>query len=258
MYRLPSNCLIFLFLLAISVPASFATAQFPGENYFEGFIQPSEVWDGSFAFGLNGKSGNSENLDINMDMNLSREDDFAITSLLMTYFYSSNNLGTSTDRFFTEGRQERKLANPNFTWYYTGSFEWDRFKSFDYRLAFHTGIGILLYEDELGFLKSRIGAGASREFGGLNDEWLPELQFGMDWERQITARTKLFATVDYFPNVEDFTDYRLNTRAGFETLLDEALNMSFRVFVFNRYDSTPGPGFKKNDIEYGAALVFGF
>ena len=235
-----------------------ANGQAVGEEFFEGTIQPSDVWDGSFAFGLNGKTGNSENLDINLDFSLNREDDIAITDILMTYFYSSNRTGTTTDRYFTQGRQERKLANPNLTWFYQAAFEWDRFKSFDYRIALHTGIGILLYEYDDRSLRARIGAGASREFGGVNDEWLPELVFGLDWERQLTERTSLFINVDYFPNVEDFADFRLNTRAGFETLLDEALDMRLRMFVFNRYDSTPGPGFQENDLDYGMALVFGF
>lgn len=245
-------------LIALFLASSVVSAQDFGEDYFEGTFQPSEVWDGSFAFGLNGKSGNSENLDINLDLNMSREDDLVITNLLMTYFYSRNALGTSTDRFFGEARQERKLANPNFTWYYSGSYEWDRFKSFDYRLAFHSGLGMVLYEYEDRSLKGRVGAGTSREFGGANDDWIPELALGLDWERQLTARTNLFATVDFFPSFEDFNDYRLNTRAGFETLLDEALDMKLRTFVFNRYDSTPGPGFNANDIEYGLSLVFGF
>ena len=223
-----------------------------GDSFF------GDVWEGDFAVGVNGTNGNSDNLDVNFTLNLKRETDFAITELLATYFYSENSLGTSTDRVFTQGRQERKLANPNFTWFYMGSFEWDRFKSFDSRVALHTGIGIVFLEDDVRSLKGRIGAGASREFGGANDEWLPELQLGWDWERHLTERTKLYSNVDYFPNLENFADYRLNVRAGFETLLDEALDMRFSLFIFNRFDSTPGVGFEENDLEYGSALIFGF
>ena len=81
---------------------------------------------------------------------------------------------------------------------------------------------------------------------------------GWDWERHLTERTKLYSNVDYFPNLENFADYRLNVRAGFETLLDEALDMRFSLFIFNRFDSTPGVGFEENDLEYGSALIFGF
>ncbi|MGI9517303.1 MAG: DUF481 domain-containing protein [Pirellulaceae bacterium] len=228
------------------------------EEVFEGVIVESPVWDGSFAFGLNGKSGNSENYDMNLTFDAKKDGEFAITEFLLTYFYSTNDIATTVDRLYTEARQERKLQNPNFTWYYSGFFERDRFRNFDYRIGAHTGIGILLYEFDDRFLKSRIGAGASREVGGLDDDWKPELQLGLDWERYLTARTKLFATVDAFPNVQDFSDYRVNTRAGVETLLDKALDMRLRAFIFNRYDSTPEPGDGSNDLDYGLSLAFGF
>ena len=249
---------MFILVAMLSCPGTEVSAQVVGEDYFEGWVQPSEVWDGSFAFGLNGKTGNSESLDINLEISLNKENEIAITDFLLTYFYGSNGLGTSVDRLFTQFRQDRKLANDNFSWYYSGSFEWDRFRDFDYRLAVHNGLGFLLYEFEDRTLRTRVGAGASREFGGTMDEWVPELQFGMDWERHLTTRTRLFANIDLYPNMEDFNDYRLNVRTGIETLLDEQLDMRLRSFLFNRYDSTPGIGFRENDLDYGLALVFGF
>jgi putative salt-induced outer membrane protein YdiY len=235
-----------------------ARAQFIREDYFDGMIQPSEDWDGSFAFGVNGTSGNSENSNLNLTVDAKREDDVGITDILLTYFYASNDIATTTDQIFAQARHERKLANPNFTWWFSGFYQRDRFTNFDYRIGAHTGLGILLYEFDDRFLKFRSGAGASREVGGVNDEWIPELQFGLDWERRLTDRTKLFATVDVFPNVQDFSDYRANTEAGIETLLDEALDMRLRAFLLNRYDSTPDPGNVSNDVNYGLSLVFGF
>lgn len=249
---------VFLCLMISLWGVRIGHAQLIGENYFEGIIQPSEVWDGSFAFGLNGKSGNSQNLDINLEFNMNREDEKAITDLVANYFYATNDLATTVDRLFTQARQDRKLANDNFSWYYMGSYEWDRFRDFDYRVSVHTGLGILLYEFEDRSLRSRLGAGASREFGGTMDDWIPELQFGLDWERQLTDRTRLYSNFDLFPNASDFEDYRFNLRTGFETLLDEQLDMRLRAFVFNRFDSTPGVGFQENDMDYGLALVFGF
>ena len=229
-----------------------------GEEIFDGVVVQSEVWDGSFAFGLNGTTGNSENLDINLNVDASRETDMAITDLLLNYFYASNQAGATKDRLYVQGRQDRKLANPNFSWYYSAFYEQDRFQAFDYRLGAHTGLGILLYEYGDRFLKARVGGGASREVGGIDDDWIPELQFGLDWERHISERTRLFANTDMYPNVTDFGDYRINTQAGIETLLDPALDMRLRAFIFNWYDSTPDPGDTENSLDYGLSLVFGF
>lgn len=227
------------------------------DTYFDSWVG-QDVWDGNFAFGLNGRTGNSENVDMNLSIDAKRDDNLSVTDLLLTYFRSTNQIATTTDRLFIQGRQERKLSNPNLSWYYSGSYEWDRFRGFDYRLAFHSGLGLLLYEYDDRKLATRVGAGASREFGGNPDEWIPELQLGADWERQLTERTKLFCNVDLFPNIEDFGDYRVNTRAGFETLIDPEMGMSLRGSIFDRYDSTPAPGFKSNELDYTLSLVFSF
>jgi putative salt-induced outer membrane protein YdiY len=215
-------------------------------------------WVGSFAAGLNGKSGNSQSTDINSTLNLTRETDFATTAIVGSYFYSATNAGTVTDRAFGQWRQERKLANPKWSWFYQSAFEWDRFKAFDYRVALHTGLAYKVYDLDDRKFKLRMGAGASKEVGGLNDDWIPELQFGADWERKISETTRLYASCDYFPNIEDFSDYRINTNAGVDFLLDAERNINFRIFALNRFDSTPPAGNNQNDIDYGLALVVGF
>lgn len=227
----------------------------------DGFAQSlvENPWDGSFAAGLNGKAGNSQNLDINLTLNLARETDVAKTTVLASYFYSANAISTVTDRFFGQARQERSFANrPKLSAFAQGQYEWDRFKAFDYRLALHGGLGYEVYKLDDRFLKVRFGAGASREFGAVDAEWLPELQFGADWERQVTETLKLFANLDFYPNVSDFSDFRFVTNAGLEFVVDAERNINFRMFVLDRYDSTPVAGDRENDIDYGLALVFGF
>lgn len=216
------------------------------------------VWTGTVAAGLNGQTGNSQTTDVNVGVNLSRESERAVTTVLANYFYSENNIATVTDRAFAQFRQERKLANPKWTWYYQAGFEWDQFKAFDYRVSLHSGLAYLLYELDDRFLKLRFGGGASKEVGGPNEDWSPELQFGGDWERKLSEKTRLYATVDYFPNVSDFSDFRMNTNTGIDFLLDGEKNLNFRIFALSLFDSTPPPGNNRNDLSYGIALVVGF
>ena len=249
-------------LLLFSICALVSTAQAQLDfDLAEGEIQEevdSNPWTGSFAAGLNGKTGNSQNLDINMALNMARETDLTNTTFFFFYFYSTTQAATVTDRFFGQARRERKLGNPRWSIFYQVAYEWDRFKVFDYRIALHSGLAFEVFKLDDRFLKLRLGAGASREVGGTNNDWNPELQLGADWERQLTETLKLFATTDFYPNFEDFTDYRLNTNAGLEFVVDAERNINFRMFTFNRYDSTPEPGNVKNDVDYGMALVVGF
>jgi hypothetical protein len=192
---------------------------------------------------------------------LARDTEVTNTTLLASYFYASNDISTVTDRIFAQGRRERKFTNrPKLSVFYQGAYEWDRFKNFDYRIALHGGLAYELYKLDDRFLKLRFGAGASREVGAPapGDDWLPELQFGSDWERNLFEWARLYSTIDLYPNVNDFGDYRLNTLGGVEFTLNERRDINFRIFAFNRYDSTPAAGNKKSDLDYGMALSVGF
>lgn len=225
---------------------------------FSDLTDERKRWDGSVGFGLNGTGGNSQNVDINLSVETQRETADGVTDFLFNYFYSESDLVPSTDRIFSKARHEHKLANPNLNWYYSGTWEWDRFTGYDFRIALHTGAGWLLCRDDVRSLKTRFGAGSSREIGGVQDDWPLELQWGLDWERKLGSKTRLFATNDYYPQFKDFARFRVNTRAGLETVLDPAYGLSLQTFVLNRYNSTPNPGFQANDIDYGVSLGFNF
>ena len=60
----------------------------------------------------------------------------------------------------------------------------------------------------------RFGAGASREFGGVDDEWAAEALFGLDYEYLISDKQRFTMKVDYFPEWEDFGQYRVVSDAG--------------------------------------------
>lgn len=219
--------------------------------------EPS-IWSGSLAAGLNGKSGNSQSVDMNIEMKWIRETDFSKTDLLANYFYSTNQIATVTDRFFGQARQERKIQQGRLSLFAQTAVNWDRFKNYDYRIALHTGLSYELIKEDDRFLTTRLGAGASKEVGAVIDDWIPELQLGVDWERKITYLVKAYCTVDYYPSFTNFDDYRINTNAGLEFLIDWEKDINFRIFAFNRYDSTPPLGNVSSDLDYGFALAFDF
>ena len=216
------------------------------------------AYTGSFAAGFNGKSGNSQNIDFNFAVNVTRDSDFAESIFIANYFYASSDVITTTDRWFSQFRQEIKFTNPRWSWFNQVGVEIDRFKDYDYRIALHTGLSYKVIDEEKRKLKFRFGGGTSSEVGGASGAFSPELQLGADWERKVFENTRIYATSDYFPNVSDFGDFRVNSNAGLDVLVDKQRNINFRIFAQNRYDSTPPAGNQESDLDYGAALVVGF
>jgi len=222
------------------------------------FTSEPSLWSGSFAAGLNGKSGNSQSVDLNIEMNWDRETVSSKTDLIANYFYSTNQLATVTDRFFGQARRELKIRGGRASGFGQIALNWDRFKNYDYRIALHSGLSYEVLTEDFRAFTTRWGAGASKEVGAIIDDWIPELQFGADWEREITDTVKSYCSVDYYPSFKNFDEYRVNTTAGLEFLIDTERDINFRIFAFNRYDSTPPVGNVSSDLDYGFALAFNF
>ncbi|MCG8653695.1 MAG: DUF481 domain-containing protein [Pirellulales bacterium] len=135
--------------------------------------------------------------------------------------------------------------------------EWDQFKAFDLRLNLNGGVGYHWIRDESSTLVTRFGAGASQEIGAPNDDWIAEAVFGIEAEHQITRQQKMKGKVDYFPSWEGFDDYRIVTDVSWEILLDGTDNLSLKLAVTDRYDSTP-QGAEPNDVYYSMLLLYKF
>jgi putative salt-induced outer membrane protein YdiY len=61
---------------------------------------------------------------------------------------------------------------------------------------------------------------------------------------------------EWLPQVDDFSNYKLNTEVGVEAALTTA--MSLRVVGQDRYVSQPPPGLKHNDILLTSQLAYKF
>ena len=188
--------------------------------------------------------------------NLLRKTDLREVTMDFNYALSSTDgvqtqnfwqLDLKHDRIFAEGSPWSFFTNANFLS--------DQFQAFDLRVALNSGIGYRFIDTEDALLKSRVGAGASREFGGPNDDWTPELVLGLDFKRQITARQSVGGSIDYFPSFEDFSDYRIVSDLWWELLIDEEANLSLKFNVIDRYDATP-EGAEPNDIYYSVLMLW--
>ena len=216
-----------------------------------------KIWTGSVELGLAGADGNSENFKLRAGANLKFDSDPHFMKVDLLYSNSSANSILTENRFLGQSRYERKLGDSPWSWFVSGAVETDEFKAFDYRLSGHTGLAYTFVKNDEMLLKTRFGAGGSREFGGTNNSFTPELLFGVDYERKLNDRVKFVANVDYFPNINRFSDYRLEARATLDFLVDPTWNLTLRLGVLDRYDSTP-EGRKPNDIEYNVTLLWKF
>lgn len=218
---------------------------------------PEKLWEGGLELGVNGTEGNTQTFNLRFGAKLKRKTESNSLSGDLDYRRDSADSQETANRGFLDWRFEHFFKDSPWTWFVHGTVEYDEFQAFDLRVALDTGLGYRLINTETTNLTGRFGGGTSREIGGPDDKFIPEAVFGLDVEHKINKRHKVTLTAEYRPDVTDFADYRLNSKAAWEILLDEEMNLSMKVTASDRYDSTPH-GLKPNDLDYALMLLWSF
>lgn len=216
-----------------------------------------KIWTGSAELGLGGSEGNSPNQKIRLGGDLKRETDQNILKADFLYSFASNEDTVTQNRSITKGRYERLLGASPWSLFVSGQAETDEFTAYDLRLSGYGGVGYRFWKTEFSMFKGRLGFGGSQEFGSPDDDFHPEMDFGFDLEHCITKRQKIVASFDYYPTITEWSDYRVQGKVTYDFLIDPEWNITLRLGVLDRYDSTP-QGKKPNDVDYFATLLWKF
>lgn len=216
-----------------------------------------KLWTGGLEAGFNGAEGNSQNLKARFGGNVKRETNQTILKMDWVYTFAAANDVTSENRGLINARNEWIFPTSPWSVFVAGQGEMDQFKAYDLRLSMHAGLGYDFIKNETSLLKGRLGGGGSQEFGGPNKVFMWEGLAGFDVEHRFNERYKLVGSAEYFPDFTDISDYRLQAKTSLEVLIDPVLNLTLKIGVLNRYDSTP-EGKKPNDVEYFGVLLWKF
>jgi len=233
----------------------------PPEDQTELKLEPkswADGWKGTVELGVNGSSGNTENFNLRAGLSGTRVTEKYDTTASLVYAYATND-GTATEsRFAFDLRNDWKFTDSPWRVFALGSAEFDDFQDWDWRLAAAAGVGYAFVDNEKTTLVGRLGGGLSKKIGGSDNAIRPEALIGVDYRQQLTERQQLTASATLYPDLSDIGEFRFVGNAAWEVLIDPEVNLSLKLGVEDRYDSMPGGGFKKNDIDYFAMLVFAF
>lgn len=223
--------------------------------------EPDSFWSGwkrSVDAGVNGADGNSENLAIRAGIKLKRTTSEIETAADAGYIYNSSNGRKDKSRFEANVRNDWFFKESNWGLFVQGKAEYDEFQNWDYRLSTAAGPSYTFIKDDTTLLRGRQGGGITREFGGDNQDIIPEGFVGFDFEHKFTDRQSVYVSGDYIPSFQEISDYRLNGKAGYKIIIDPESKMNLQLGVADRYDARPGPNTRRNDIEYFATIGWEF
>ncbi|MDC0934930.1 DUF481 domain-containing protein [Pirellulales bacterium] len=214
-----------------------------------------QPWEISVELGLNGSEGNNDTLSTRAGGAIKRKTDIGkFSSQIQFNRNTANSVETQNDAK-VDIRIDRDLAESPWTIFFLESLIYDEFQAFDLMMSLDCGFGYHFVDTEISSLLGRLGAGATREFGGPDNEWAPQTLFGFEYEHQLTPLQRIVARVDYFPEWEDYRNYRVVSDIGWEIDLDKPKNVSLKFSLVDRYDSTPN-GAVPNNLDYAALLIW--
>lgn len=216
-------------------------------------------WKGQIEGGLNGSTGNSESLSFRFAAAADRKTSKMTTHADTNWTFATSDGQKSKDRWEANLRNDWIINESRWSIFALGKAEWDEFQAWNWRLSGFGGVGYAFIKTDKTLLNGRVGLGLTKELGGNNRTGVtPEGDLGVDFSHQLTQRQKLFVTSDLYPSFRDFPEYRWVTKGGWEILVDPETNMSLKIGAEHRYNSSPGLGVKRSDLDYFLALVWSF
>jgi putative salt-induced outer membrane protein YdiY len=212
-------------------------------------------WDMGVELGVNGSEGNNNVFSMRAGGHVKRETPKWKLDASLAYNKNHSNGVETQNNGKQDLRVDRILNESPWTLFVLENLIYDEFQAWDVQLSLNTGVGRQLIKTETIDLLSRLGAGATREFGGAEEDWQPTALFGLDYNHQLSKMQKLTGKVEYYPEWEDFRQYRVVSDVGWQVDLDRPKNVSLKFSLIDRYDSTP-EGASPNNVDYAVLMIW--
>ena len=223
-------------------------------------VPPPKIWSGGAEAGVNGATGNSELFNMRVGVNATRKAADNIFASDFLYTFTRTNGTTTQQQAILNARDEVLFAGTPWSMFASTNIEYDELRAYRFLVGVYGGVGYTIRDDEQFTWRVRGGAGAVRQIGsdGTASRWVPEALFGTDFTWRLDDRQSVVGSVDYYPRIDDWTQFRVRARVAYQIVLDKATCTTLRLGVQDRYDSNPGGTARRNDLNYYATLGFTF
>jgi putative salt-induced outer membrane protein YdiY len=132
----------------------------------------------------------------------------------------------------------------------------DAIADVEYRLTFSPGGGYYFVKNTTTSLSAEVGPGIVHEKLGQGSNTYMTLRVGERFEHKLNERARVWQSLEWLPQVDDFNNYILNAQVGVETALTKRTTLA--LIAQDTYDNVPAPGRQKNDLKIVAQIGYKF
>jgi putative salt-induced outer membrane protein YdiY len=138
--------------------------------------------------------------------------------------------------------------------YLNGEVMYDSIADVDYRVTVGPGLGRYFVRSDADTLAGEFGvAWITDKVGDVEDDRVA-LRAAQNYEHKFGEKSRVWESVEYLPQADDFDNYLLNAEIGAEAMMNSRL--SLRVVAQDKYNSTPAPGKEENDLSVTAGFGY--
>lgn len=219
-------------------------------------------WSAKAEAGVVAARGNTDTDSANAKFDVAREFVQWKHAFGMSAVYQSDETGATGQRWEARGQSDYKFHDKGFL-FGSGRYEEDRFSGFEYQSTYGAGLGWRFFDDPVTKFIVQLGAGykmfrtrdalAEDEVTIIPGERQEEIvgQFGIDFERQLTATTKI---VDKFLVESGANNTFAQNDLSLQVRIMESLALA--VGYSARYNTKPPIGFEELDTLTTLNLVY--
>ncbi len=214
-------------------------------------------WDKSLDVGFSGKSGATDSLDLYGKISGDYADDRVRWRVRAAYFYGLTESDNTKNEGFANARRDwLTMKDPWFFWA-EGRTDYNEFQAYRFRAGAFGGLGYNFRDTEKLKLLGRVGAGASYEFGNV-DDLIPEALVSGELRWQVAENQRFELINTLFPDLNEIGEYRNVTETSYTVNLQRGRGLALKVGLQNEYDSFTEDASVHNQLTYFGAIVFSF
>lgn len=215
-------------------------------------------WKFSLAANANYVNATDEQLDFRVAGSAVYEDpDVEKLKLDGEYFIRTVNSATTDNNLLLTGVYDYFFKESSWLAFGKVQGQMAPLEQWEQRLSGWGGVGYRFFKTSPLVLTGKVGAGATREFGGIN-ETRAELYVELAGKWDITEFQALEASCWVAPEFQDFSDYLLLSRLEWSMKIDPSIGLSFLGGMRYQYQSNVPAGENPDDLRVYAGIKLDF
>ncbi len=222
---------------------------------------PNGKWESSAAAGITLTRGNSDTELASLTLLSGRKWDQNELSLDLDGAYGKskvNGINSTTAETLHGFVQYNRLFTERFYGYARVEGLHDGVADIRYRVSLSPGAGYYLIKNTNTDLCAEVGPGYLFQRLGDEDQSYATVRVGEKFHQKLSDRARLWQTVEWLPQVDNFNNYIINFEIGVEADLSSSKKFSLRTYFDDTYNNVPAPGRLKNDAKLVAAIAYKF